>query len=200
MGFSYISFREIVSGNVSNDYYQNLVLDASRHCDRNFQISNESALKKCRSSFQNLLNDSIKEAQNKNYLRSLYRIGQALHVAQDLISHSNIILLEDKQRLNIIDYFLTDGKEERPNLKGFKLTYWEEKDMKNKKNKDKYSHVEFALDHPKLNSWCKERDEKNFTYFELAFKEAGVITRKFMDIYMSKLDEKQRAIIKSYNR
>lgn len=198
--FSYISFREVVSGNVSNDYYKNLVLDASRHCDRNFQVSHEMAFEKCRTTFHFLLKDSVKEAKSKNYLRSLYRFGQALHVAQDLISHSNFIKLNEKNKQKILGIFFNIENKPIKDIKFLKLTYWQEDDMKNKKNRDSFSHVEFSLDHPKLNSWSRKRDENNITHFKLAFNSAKGVTEKVLDMFLSQLNNEQKKNIKNYNR
>ncbi len=60
LGFSYVSFRLILTGGVSHDYNKKLVNTASMHCDRNVGVSHADAFASCREQFQSLFNASIK--------------------------------------------------------------------------------------------------------------------------------------------
>jgi hypothetical protein len=201
LGFNYISFRMILSGIISADYYKDLVNNSDMHCDRNRNVSHNQALLNCQKKFRLLLTMARTFIKKKKYFKSLYKLGQALHIAQDLISHSNISLLKPKIQTKLLREFLEGRKINT--ISQLKITYWDHRDKTKKDNfkKDKYSHKHFCLDHPTKNDFGKKihKDDGKRTQFEIAFRIARIVTRRVIKLYLLDLNDKELKIIKSYN-
>jgi hypothetical protein len=206
LGFSYISFRVLLTGVVSADYYKNLINDASMHCDRNREVSNLEALNLCHQKFKAIITFAHQEIKANNYLSSLYFLGQALHIGQDLISHSNLALIDKTTQNKIINQFISGKKISE--ILTLKLTYWDHRD--NKKNvsskenlsrSDTFNHQEFSLDSPKKNKWCKKKinNSTKTTQFHLAFRLAQMMTKRILKNFFKTISKEDVAKLKKYN-
>ncbi|MBT5095138.1 MAG: hypothetical protein HOM21_12875 [Halobacteriovoraceae bacterium] len=197
MGFSYISFRQILTGNVSHDYYPAMVKKAGLHCDRNRGVSNFVALTDCRKSFLRFKKKALSFIYRNNQMSALFYLGKALHILQDLVSHSNFIDLNKNDRLIIVGYFL--GGPKHKNFPNFKLTFWDPVTIPNEKA-DRYHHAKYAKDSSSFNKECRHiiKGTKQ-SKFDLAFSTAQDLTKGFLLGLKNKLKSKQWEKLKLRN-
>jgi hypothetical protein len=177
--FTNISFRNIMAGNVSHDFYPNLINKAEFHCDRNRGVSHREAAEKCKKAAYIFLKRAGDYIRAGKVFEGLHFFGKSLHIFQDFVSHSNLVDLNKKDRLLSL-YFILNKSEKVPDALSF--TGWDWKTEKGEAEGlligDFYPHDLKAKDQPHGNKECKKKlkSYKNKTKFEASFQEAVYIT------------------------
>lgn len=192
--FTYISYRVLVTGNVSHDYYPEFINRAQLHCDRNRKVKHADALFSCRKKFLMLFEQSKKYLKNNEVNQALLYLGRAFHIAQDFVSHSDIVDFKKEDQGLILEYFLGAQVLTLPKIK---ITSWDHKVHKGEDSNflrgDLYSHGKYSKDLPKKNneSQLPALHSKKQTKFEAAFDLAVKITIKIMKNYKKSTTKEQ---------
>lgn len=198
-GFSNISFRHIMAGNVSHDFYPNNTKVAEYHCDRNRGITNIKAAQSCKKAAHNFIKRSKEYVDKGKMLKALHFFGRSLHIFQDFISHSNYIDLNKKDKEKAFKFII--GKSKKiPNT--LKLVGWDHKTKKGEEpgllKGDFYPHDSFAKDLPNFNkeSKAKLKSYKGATKFQAAYDEAINISIEAAILLKNRINKKSWEILK----
>lgn len=192
--FGEISIKNILSGNLIHDYLRVKINAAELHCDRNRGVSHEQAARNCQKKGHELLDNAVASIKSGDYLRAQHYYGNALHIFQDFISHSNYIDLKKLTRLTVKDFMLKRTKSLSSKLR---MTGWDHRTKKGEKagqlKGDKFSHDLFCKDNPIRNKESQKslKSYKNRTKFEAAFSEAVSMTKETALLIKSKVSKKQ---------
>jgi|GEM_PF-5583604 len=197
--FTNISFRNIMAGNVSHDFYPNLINKAELHCDRNRGVTHRDIAQKCKRAAYAFLKRASTYIKEGKVFKGLHFFGKSLHIFQDFVSHSNLVDLDKKDRVLSLNFILNRAE---PPPNSLKFTGWDGRANKGEKAGlligDMYPHDLNAKDKPNGNNECKRKlkSYKNKTKYEASFQEAVRITTEVAKMFNHDVKKKKK---KSFN-
>lgn len=201
-GFSYISFKHIMAGNVSHDYYKTMTNTAEYHCDRNKGVTNVQIARKCKKAAHEFLKRAESYVRKGKSVKGLHFLGKSLHIFQDFISHSNFVDLSKKDKAQAIGFILRKTKKLPQSIK---FTGWDHKTNKGESSDllkgDFYPHKHYAKDSPSMNkeSKIKLKAYGGKTKFEASFDEAVNLTAAVLGEYKKKFNDKHWEFVRLTN-
>lgn len=191
-GFSYISFKHLMAGNVSHDFYEKMINKADYHCDRNKGVTNTQVARGCKKAAYDFLRRAANYVKNGKALKGLHFLGKSLHILQDFISHSNYVDLNKKDKALALRFILNKTKKIPQSLK---FTGWDAKVEKGEVpgllKGDFYPHDHFAKDSVNQNkeSSIKLKSYGGKTKYQASFDEAVNISTAVIEQYKSKFKD-----------